>query len=116
MKLLLFVIAYAIASGQSVSYVADLTWPDARNPAGTQYKIFRAPGQCGATGQKLQQVATVTTKSYADTTVTPGLWCYQIVSTINGADGQASDLVPGSIPPFKVEGITFSFRIVATTP
>jgi len=116
MKLLiLYVIAYALSSGQTTQYVASLSWTDSKNASGTTYSIYRASGKCSSV-QTMQKIATSTVTSYADTTVTPGDWCFQVTSVAGGVEAPPSNKADGQVPPFPVEKLTVTIQLKVTTP
>lgn len=111
-RILLTVLAWAFASGaQTVGYVAELSWTDAKNPAGTIYNVYRAPGDC-ATPATFVKIATGTAKVYADSTIKPGKYCYQVTA----GDSAPSNTATAVVPSFPPEGLTVSVTLRVNVP
>jgi hypothetical protein len=82
---------------------ATLTWTDTTNPAGTTYSVYRAPGLCTTTPVPTWAKVTttpLTTKTWADTAVVPGNYCYSITATYTGLESGKSVPALASIPSF----------------
>jgi len=86
MKLILSLL-FALALFGQAAHRADLTWGDTTNPAGTTYSVYRATGLCSGSPVFSKIASAVTTKTYSDTSVTPGNYCFQVTATANGMDG-----------------------------
>lgn len=108
MKLLALLLLAASAFAQSHS--VTLTWADTLNPPGTTYNIYRQLGPCPATpptttaGFTKINPASVTVKTYTDTTVLGGqVYCYIGTSanttSESGPSNSAGATVPGTFPP-----------------
>ena len=97
---LLLVVSMAFAQ---TTHSVNLTWVDANNPAGTTYSVYRATGLCSGTPTFSKLATAIATKTYSDTTVTVGNYCYNVTATFNSAEGPASNLVNPLIAPFAVQ-------------
>jgi hypothetical protein len=106
MKTLLLI--FFVASGlfaQAATHIATLTWTDTQNPAGSTYTAHRATGLCSGTPVFSTLATALTVKTYQDSTITPGNYCYMVTAVLNGAESGASNLVPTSVSPFPVQGL-----------
>lgn len=96
--LALFAIFSAALFAQS-NHSATLTWSDTTNPAGTTYNVYRATGACAA-GLTFTDIAPgVAVKTYVDSTVTPGVYCYQVTAVLNGVESAPSNQAGAPVPP-----------------
>jgi len=105
MKLIaiLFVVAFP-AFTQNDASTADaktvsLAWEDSRNPAGVTYSVYRSNSACSATSLFVK-VATVPAKSYEDTGLAPGNYCYRVTAVINSLESSPSNSVDVTVPLF----------------
>jgi hypothetical protein len=103
MKILLLILALAgmsFAQGHS----ATLTWTDNLNPSGTTYNIYRTLGACSATTVFSSPIISgLLVKTFVDTTVTTGVYCYAVTAVFNMVQSMIStttgtDYVTGTIP------------------
>ena len=100
MKLLL---AFLIFTGALLaqSHSVTITIADTLNPAGTTYNVYRSPGACSATAIAGTPLATgVSVKSYVDSTVTEGSYCYAVTAVVNSLESAQSNQVTAAILPF----------------
>ena len=88
-----------IALAQS-THSATLTWQDTLNPAGTTYNVYRATGLCSGTPTFAKIATGLTVKTYLDSTVTPGNYCYQVTATFNAIESAPSNSAPAAVPSF----------------
>jgi hypothetical protein len=97
MKKLLLLFTAAILSAQGHS--ATLTWTDAINPAGTTWNVYRAPTACTASPVFVKLTATaLTVKTYVDSTVVAGSFCYQITAVFGGIESAPSNSAGATFP------------------
>lgn len=99
-KLALGFIITVAALAQGATHSATLTWVDSSNPAGTTYSVYRATGLCSGSPTFSKLATALTAKTYLDTTVTPGNFCFQVTATFNGVESAPSPQAPASVPAF----------------
>jgi len=95
---------------QAASHSVTLTWTDASNPAGTTYNVYRAPGLCSGTPAFSKVGSAVAGKTYTDTTVTVGNYCFQVTAVFSGAESVPSNLVNPNVPAFAPTTLTFTVQ------
>lgn len=84
------------------SKTVTLTWDDTRNPSGTTYSVKRATGLCTGT-PTFNTIATgLAVKTYDDTPISPGNYCYVVTATSSGLESAASNSAPALVTPFVV--------------
>lgn len=98
------------AVAQTTTHSVTLTWSDSLNPTGTTYSVYRATGLCSGTPTFSKLAVGVATKSYQDTTVTPGNYCYQVTATVNGVESSPSNPVQPPVPAFVPSGLAFTVQ------
>lgn len=103
LTLLLFA-AFPIFS--QTTHSVTLNWTDTLNPAGTTYSVYRAVGLCSGTPTFAKLALAVTVKTYQDTTVTPGNYCYAVTATANGMESAQSNTALAPVPSFPPAGLT----------
>jgi len=99
-------IAQASAQG---THSATLTWTDTTNPPATTYSVYRAPGLCTTTpAPSWTKVTTtpLTAKTWTDTAVVPGNYCYSVTATYTGLESVKSTPALGSIPSFTPTSVS----------
>ena len=98
MRFLIFLLAVsAFAQNGTPPTVVSLAWEDARNPTGVSYSVYRSNSLCSATSLFVK-VATVPAKSYEDTNVAPGNYCYRVTAALNSLESSPSNSVDVTIP------------------
>jgi fibronectin type 3 domain-containing protein len=108
---LVFVTFVVLANAQSTHSVV-LSWTDTTNPAGTTYSIYRVAGLCSGTPTFNKLATALTTKTYTDSTVVPGNYCYQATATSqSGVESAPSNSVNPSVPTFAPTNLTFSVTV-----
>ena len=90
------------------THTVTLTWVDTQNPAGVTYTVYRTIGLCSGTPTFSKLATAVTVKTYADRTVTPGNYCYEVTATVNGAESVPSNTVAPTVLPFPPQTVTFT--------
>lgn len=101
MKLLFLILLITLVSyAQAATHSATLTWNDTVNPAGTSYSVYRATGLCSGAPVFSKIASALTVKTYIDTTVTSGNYCYQVTATSIGMESGPSNQAPAAIPSF----------------
>jgi len=81
-------------------HVVTLTWTDTANPSGTTYSVYRATGLCSGSPTFSKIASAVAPKTYDDTSVTPGNYCYQVTATANGMESAPSNTAMAPVPAF----------------
>lgn len=85
---------------QNNQHKVTLTWQDTLNPAGTTYSVYRSTGLCSGTPTFSKLAASVTVKTYDDTTVQPGNYCYVVTASLNGMESPQSNTALAPVPSF----------------
>lgn len=83
-----------------------LTWA-ASSTTGATYNVYRLAGACPAVltgGTKI--ASALTTLSFADTTVTTGLWCYWGTTQVGTVESGPSVAVLINVAPQPPQGFT----------
>lgn len=106
---ILFLLLVAIAATQT-THTATLTWTDNQNPSGTTYNVYRAQGLCSGSPVLAKIATAVGTKTYQDTTVTPGNYCYAVTAVVAGAEGPQSPTAAGAVLPFAPTGLSVTIQ------
>lgn len=89
---------------------AVLTWTDALNPAGATYSVYRALGLCSGSPTFSKIANGLTVKTYVDSTVSIGAYCYTVTATVSGMESSQSGTSNASIPPSAPGGLTVTFQ------
>lgn len=100
MKLISFLLLAVATLAAQTTHSVTLTWTDTLNPSGTTYNVYRATGLCSGTPSFSKIAAGVATKTYQDTTVTPGNYCYSVSATSNGVESAQSNTALAPVPSF----------------
>jgi hypothetical protein len=98
----IFLFCFALSLAAQAPRSVTLTWTDTQNPAGTTYSVYRATGSCSGTPvfSPVPLVSGVATKTYQDTTVTVGIYCYRVTATQNAIESGPSPTAGASVGPF----------------
>ncbi len=96
---ILIVLSVAVVAAQTTHSVT-LNWTDTLNPVGTTYTVYRAVGLCSGTPTFSKIASALTLKTYQDTTVTPGNYCYEVTATNNGMESTPSNTAAAPVPSF----------------
>ena len=107
MKNLLTVLIFcAVAAFGQATHSVTLTWTDTANPAGTTYSAYRATGLCSGSPVFSKIASAITVKTYEDSTVTPGNYCYQATATYGGMESAPSNTALAPVPSFAPTGLS----------
>jgi hypothetical protein len=107
MKNLLTVLIFcAVAAFGQTTHSVMLTWTDTANPAGTTYSVYRATGLCSGSPVFSKIASAITVKTYEDSTVTPGNYCYQATATYGGMESAPSNTALAPVPSFAPAGLS----------
>ena len=98
------------AFAQALTHTVTLTWIDPNNPTGTTYNVYRATGLCTGTPIFSKIASAVTVKTYTDSTVVPGNYCFQVTATFNGSESVPSNSVNPNVPAFAPSGLIFTVQ------
>jgi len=100
MRLLICLLFTAMAWGQ-VGRTVTLTWDDLTNPTGTTYTIYRANGACSGTPAYVSLATAIAVKTYDNTGMLPGKYCYAVSATYGGEESVYSDPAAAQVRPNK---------------
>lgn len=87
-------------AAQALTHSVSLAWTDPNNPAGTTYSVYRATGLCSGNPSYSKIATGIVGKTYVDTTVTPGNYCYYGTATFAGMESGPSPTAGGAVPSF----------------
>jgi hypothetical protein len=88
-----------------------LTWADTLNPAtGTTYSVYRAPGLCSGSPVYAKLATALTGKTYEDSTVSPGNYCYVVTASYQGMESAHSNTALAPVPSFAPTGLSVVVR------
>lgn len=110
MKLLTGLFLWTVALFAQAPHSAALTWTDTQNPAGTTYKIYRATGLCSGSPTFSVLASAITAKTYQDTTVVPGNYCYQVTAVASGMESAPSNSALAPVPSSAPTGLQITVQ------
>jgi hypothetical protein len=84
------------------THTVTLTWVDANNPTGTTYNVKRATGTCSGTPTFSTIASAVAVKTFTDSTVTIGNYCYIVTAVFSSIESAPSNSVNPVVGPFTV--------------
>jgi hypothetical protein len=100
-NLCIAVLLCAASALAQTTHSATLTWTEVSpNPTGTTYTVWRAPGLCSGSPVFAKIATAIAAKTYVDTSVTVGGYCFAVTATFNGAESPQSNTKPAQILPF----------------
>lgn len=106
-KALIFLVLFCAAGfAQSSAHQVTLNWADTTNPTGTTYTVYRASGACTGTSTFTQVASALAAKTYTDTSVTPGNYCYQVTAMFNFIESLPSNTAAAAVRPFPPATLT----------
>lgn len=117
--ILLAFVFYALGLAQT-THTVTLNWTDTANPVGTTYNAYRKPEACaGAAAFAKINTAPITAKTYTDSGVAPGTYCYHVtaVSSISAIESTPSNTA-GAVaenPIVPPTGLTITVAIATVT-
>ena len=109
-RIALVFLLFALVAAAQTTHSVTLTWADTLNPAGTTYSIYRATGLCSGTPVFSKVASAITVKTYQDTTVQPGNYCYTATATINGMESAQSNTALAPVPSFAPTGLSVTVQ------
>lgn len=103
----LFLIAFAFAAYAQTppTHGVLLTWGDDANPLDTTYSVYRANGLCSGALSWAKIATAITGKTFDDTTVQPGPYCYAVTATVLGVESAQSQPAQSNVPSFTVKDL-----------
>lgn len=104
-KLLLSIVFAGVTFAQAPTHSATLTWTDTANPAGTTYSVYRSQGLCSGTPTFAKIASAVAVKTFQDTSVTSGNWCFAVTATFQGMESAPSNSAPAAVPSFAPQSL-----------
>lgn len=93
-------------SAPATQHSVTLTWTDDANPAGTTYTVYRSAGLCSGAPTFSKLATAITDKTYLDTSVTSGNWCFSVTATSNGMESAQSQAATAPVPSFPPQNVT----------
>jgi hypothetical protein len=100
MRLILILLILASLLPAQTGRAVVLTWADTANPAGTTYNVYRGRGGCSSTTTFSPIASAVSTKTYTDSTVQPGNYCYYVTAAAEGVESDPSNSAGAQVKPF----------------
>lgn len=108
-RLVISALIFALfALGQT--HKVTLTWTDTLNPAGTTYSVYRATGLCSGSPSYSKIATALTTKSYDDTTVIAGNYCFYVTAVATGVESGPSNTALAPVPAFAPSGLSITVQ------
>lgn len=104
-KFLLLALTFVgISFAQATQHSVTVTWTDNSNPSGTVYNVYRATGVCSTSSftGATPLAPGVVPKTYQDTSVSVGQYCYMVRASQNSLESVDSNDVNPTIVPFAV--------------
>lgn len=96
---------------QATQHSVTLTWTDTLNPStGTTYSVYRATGLCSGTPTFSKIATALATKTYQDSTVIPGNYCYEVTASVNGMESAPSNTALAPVPSFPPTGLNIQVQ------
>lgn len=108
--IILFLAALTLAAQTPANHSVTLTWVDDRNPTGTTYSVHRSAGLCSGTPVFSKIATAVAVKTYEDTTVTPGNYCFTVTATFQGMESANSPTAAAAVPSFPPSALSVVVR------
>lgn len=115
MRVILLAFVLRLVVSAQTPHTVTLSWADDRNPAGTTYSVYRAPGLCSGTPVFAKIATAVTEKTYPDATVQPGNYCYAVTATFNSVESAQSNTAQPAVPAFSPTALQFQVAVLGRT-
>ena len=80
------------------AHSVTLTWNDTLNPPGTTYNVYRALGLCNGPPVFSKIATAVATKTFTDTPIPSGGYCYEVTAALNGSESAPSNTALALVP------------------
>ena len=113
MKILILLLFSLLLFAQTQTHSVTLSWQDNLNPAGTTYSVYRSVGLCSGTPTFSKIASAVTVKTYQDTAVQPGNYCYAVTATFNSVESAQSNTTNPQVPSFTPTNLTHTVAQVS---
>lgn len=107
---LLMLIGFGVIAQTTNQHSVTLNWQDTANPTGTTYNVYRATGLCSGTPTFSKIATAVANKTYVDTTVLPGNYCYQVTATSNSVESAPSNSALAPVPSFAPQQLVITVQ------
>jgi len=108
--LLLILFALPLFAAAQTTHSVTLAWTDALNPAGTTYSVYRAVGLCSGSPTFSKIASALAVKTFQDTTVTAGNYCYAVSATASGMESAQSNTALAPVPSFAPQGLSVTVQ------
>lgn len=95
--------------GQTTHKVT-LTITDTVNPSGTSYNVYRASGAC-STSLTLTKIGTTSTKTFIDSNLAAGSYCYSATAVDSLGDESAQSPQAGAVIPTPPSAVTITVTV-----
>lgn len=120
----ILVLAFALSLvgyGQTSNRSVVLNWTDNSNPAGVTYNVYRAPTACAGTPAFARITSGVIPKTFTDSNVPYGTYCYVVTAVGGGQESAYSPTAGQAVGPYAPSGLTLTVTVsvnvtVASTP
>lgn len=106
MRLAFLSVLFGVCLLGQTTHSATLTWVDTLNPSGTTYNVYRSTGLCSGTPVFSKIATAITPKTYQDTTVSPGPYCYEVTAQFSGVESAPSNTGLANVPSFAPTQLT----------
>ena len=103
--LLLTVTAFA-QTGRTVT----LVWDDLLNGASATWNVKRASASCASSPTFTTLASNVSVKTYQDTNVLPGTYCYALSANVSGLESANSSPAAAVVIPFPPTFVTVTIQ------
>lgn len=90
------------------NHTVTLTWVASSD--GGVYTMYRATGVCSSTLTFTPLSVGITSTTYVDSGISPGKFCYQVTTVVNGAESLPSNQAQAVILPVAPSGLTESSK------
>lgn len=95
---------------QTPQHSVTLNWVDTSNPSGTTYSVYRSVGLCSGTPSFSKLASAVTAKTYIDSTVTPGNYCYEVTAVFQSVESAPSNTALAPVPTFPPANLSVTVQ------
>ena len=106
MCLAALLLASVSCPGQT-THSATLSWNAPTDAtSATTYSVYRAVGPCTPTPTLTKLASGIVPRTYVDTAVSPGPYCYAVTAVAGGAESVYSNLAAANVPSFAPTTLT----------
>lgn len=92
------------------AHSATITITDTTNPAGMSYNIYRGAGAC-STNPTLSKIGTTSTKTYTDSGLAAGTYCYAATALDSLGDESAKSPTAQGVIPMPPNAVTITVTV-----